>query len=74
MPREGFELDLLRSAALKGMSPAALARGLGLLPLSGVESACVDALAYIAYALPPSSHLPMTYSVIALMSMTAVNA
>jgi len=38
VPREGFELDLLRSAALKGTSPAALARGLGLLPLSGVDA------------------------------------
>ena len=27
VPREGFELDLLRSAALKGTSPAALAAG-----------------------------------------------
>ena len=38
VPREGFALDLLRSAALKGTSPAALARGLGLLPLSGVDA------------------------------------
>ncbi len=38
VPREGFELDVLRSAALKGTSPAALARGLGLLPLSGVDA------------------------------------
>ena len=38
VPREGFELDLLRSAGLKGMSPAALPRGLALLPLSGVDA------------------------------------
>ena len=37
MPREGFELDLLRSAGLKGKSLAALARGLALLPLSGAR-------------------------------------
>jgi UDP-N-acetylglucosamine--N-acetylmuramyl-(pentapeptide) pyrophosphoryl-undecaprenol N-acetylglucosamine transferase len=35
IPREGFALDLLRSAGLKGTSPAAMARGLALLPLSG---------------------------------------
>jgi len=33
IPREGFPLDLLRSAGLKGRSPAAIARGLMLLPL-----------------------------------------
>jgi UDP-N-acetylglucosamine--N-acetylmuramyl-(pentapeptide) pyrophosphoryl-undecaprenol N-acetylglucosamine transferase len=38
VPREGFALDLLRSAGLKGTSPAALARGLGLLPLSGLDA------------------------------------
>jgi UDP-N-acetylglucosamine--N-acetylmuramyl-(pentapeptide) pyrophosphoryl-undecaprenol N-acetylglucosamine transferase len=38
IPREGFQLDLLRSSGLKGMSPAALARGLSLLPLSGVDA------------------------------------
>ena len=38
VPREGFELDLLRSAALKGTSPAARLRGLGLLPLGGVDA------------------------------------
>ena len=38
VPREGFELDLLRSAGLKGKSLAALARGLALLPLSGVDA------------------------------------
>ena len=38
IPREGFQLDLLRSSGLKGMSPAALVRGLSLLPLSGVDA------------------------------------
>jgi UDP-N-acetylglucosamine--N-acetylmuramyl-(pentapeptide) pyrophosphoryl-undecaprenol N-acetylglucosamine transferase len=38
VPREGFELDLLRSAALKATSPAARLRGLGLLPLGGVDA------------------------------------
>jgi UDP-N-acetylglucosamine--N-acetylmuramyl-(pentapeptide) pyrophosphoryl-undecaprenol N-acetylglucosamine transferase len=38
VPREGFELDVLRSAGLKGKSPAALARGLGLLPLSAADA------------------------------------
>ena len=38
VPREGFELDLLRSAGLKGTSIAALVRGLLLLPLSGVDA------------------------------------
>jgi len=38
VPKEGFALDVLRSAGLKGMSPDALARGLGLLPLSGVDA------------------------------------
>jgi UDP-N-acetylglucosamine--N-acetylmuramyl-(pentapeptide) pyrophosphoryl-undecaprenol N-acetylglucosamine transferase len=38
VPREGFELDLLRSAGLKAMSPAAMARGLALLPLGGVDA------------------------------------
>jgi UDP-N-acetylglucosamine--N-acetylmuramyl-(pentapeptide) pyrophosphoryl-undecaprenol N-acetylglucosamine transferase len=38
VPREGFELDLLRSAGLKGMSPAALLRGIALLPLSGLDA------------------------------------
>jgi UDP-N-acetylglucosamine--N-acetylmuramyl-(pentapeptide) pyrophosphoryl-undecaprenol N-acetylglucosamine transferase len=33
VPREGFPLDLLRSAGLKGRSPAAVARGVALLPL-----------------------------------------
>ena len=38
VPREGFALDLLRSAGLKGKSPAALARGLALLPLSAIDA------------------------------------
>ena len=38
IPREGFELDLLRSAGLKGTSPAALVRGLSLLPLSALDA------------------------------------
>jgi len=38
IPREGFQLDLLRSAGLKGMAPAALARGLLLLPVSGLDA------------------------------------
>ena len=38
VPKEGFELDLLRSAGLKGTSITALARGLALLPLSGVDA------------------------------------
>jgi UDP-N-acetylglucosamine--N-acetylmuramyl-(pentapeptide) pyrophosphoryl-undecaprenol N-acetylglucosamine transferase len=38
VPREGFELDTLRSAGLKGKSPATLARGLALLPLSGLDA------------------------------------
>lgn len=38
VPREGFALDTLRSAGLKGMSPAALLRGLGLLPRSAIDA------------------------------------
>ena len=38
IPREGFPLDLLRSAGIKATSPAALARGLALLPLSGIDA------------------------------------
>src|SRR5580765_8338555 len=38
VPREGFALDLLRSAGLKGKSPVALIRGLAVLPLSGVDA------------------------------------
>ena len=38
IPREGFALDLIRSAGLRGASPAALARGLFLLPLGGLDA------------------------------------
>ena len=38
VPREGFELDVLRSAGLKGMSLSSLARGLSLLPLSALDA------------------------------------
>jgi UDP-N-acetylglucosamine--N-acetylmuramyl-(pentapeptide) pyrophosphoryl-undecaprenol N-acetylglucosamine transferase len=38
VPREGFELDVLRSAGLKGMSLPSIARGLSLLPLSGIDA------------------------------------
>ena len=38
VPKEGFQLDVLRSTGLKGTSPVALLRGLSLLPLSGVDA------------------------------------
>ena len=38
VPREGFQLDVLRSAGLKGRSAAAAVRGLGLLPLSFADA------------------------------------
>ena len=38
VPAEGFPLDLLRSAALKGTSPVARARGIALLPLSAIDA------------------------------------
>jgi UDP-N-acetylglucosamine--N-acetylmuramyl-(pentapeptide) pyrophosphoryl-undecaprenol N-acetylglucosamine transferase len=38
VPREGFQLDLLRSAGLKGASAPALARGVALLPLSALDA------------------------------------
>jgi UDP-N-acetylglucosamine--N-acetylmuramyl-(pentapeptide) pyrophosphoryl-undecaprenol N-acetylglucosamine transferase len=38
IPREGFELDLLRSAGLKGTSPMARLRGMLLLPLGGLDA------------------------------------
>jgi UDP-N-acetylglucosamine--N-acetylmuramyl-(pentapeptide) pyrophosphoryl-undecaprenol N-acetylglucosamine transferase len=38
VPREGFALDLIRSAGLKGKSPASLARGLTLLPVSAADA------------------------------------
>ena len=41
IPRERFPLELIRSAGLKGKSPAALLRGVTLLPLSAVDAAGV---------------------------------
>jgi len=41
VPREGFRLELIRSAGLKGKSIGALARGVGLLPLSALDAALV---------------------------------
>ena len=38
IPREGFELELIRSAGLKGKSLASVARGVGLLPMSGLDA------------------------------------
>ncbi len=38
IPREGFELDVLRSAGLKATSLAARVRGFSLLPLSGLDA------------------------------------
>lgn len=38
VPREGFALDTIRSAGLKGKSPAALARGIALLPASALDA------------------------------------
>jgi UDP-N-acetylglucosamine--N-acetylmuramyl-(pentapeptide) pyrophosphoryl-undecaprenol N-acetylglucosamine transferase len=38
VPQEGFELDLIRSAGLKGKSAGAVARGMGLLPLSALDA------------------------------------
>src|SRR5215216_1042434 len=38
IPREGFTLDIIRSAGLKGKSLQSLARGLGLLPLSALDA------------------------------------
>jgi UDP-N-acetylglucosamine--N-acetylmuramyl-(pentapeptide) pyrophosphoryl-undecaprenol N-acetylglucosamine transferase len=38
VPREGFALDVIRSAGLKGKSLASLARGIALLPLSGIDA------------------------------------
>ena len=38
VPREGFALDVIRSGGLKGKSLAARARGVGLLPLSGLDA------------------------------------
>src|SRR5688500_1747663 len=38
IPREGFELELIRSAGLKGKSLLSLVRGLGLLPMSAADA------------------------------------
>jgi UDP-N-acetylglucosamine--N-acetylmuramyl-(pentapeptide) pyrophosphoryl-undecaprenol N-acetylglucosamine transferase len=38
IPREGFELELIRSAGLKGKSLESLARGVSLLPLSAADA------------------------------------
>jgi len=38
IPREGLDLDVIRSAGLKGKSLSALIRGLGLLPLSAWDA------------------------------------
>lgn len=38
VPREGFTLDVIRSAGLKGKSLAAQLRGLALLPLSAIDA------------------------------------
>ncbi|MEZ5286055.1 MAG: undecaprenyldiphospho-muramoylpentapeptide beta-N-acetylglucosaminyltransferase [Vicinamibacterales bacterium] len=38
VPREGFELDVIRSAGLKGLSAAARLKGLALLPLSALDA------------------------------------
>jgi UDP-N-acetylglucosamine--N-acetylmuramyl-(pentapeptide) pyrophosphoryl-undecaprenol N-acetylglucosamine transferase len=41
IPREGFPLDTIRSAGLKGKSLRALARGAALIPLSAIDAAAV---------------------------------
>ena len=38
IPREGFQLDLLRSAGVKGRSTAAIARALALLPVGAADA------------------------------------
>jgi UDP-N-acetylglucosamine--N-acetylmuramyl-(pentapeptide) pyrophosphoryl-undecaprenol N-acetylglucosamine transferase len=38
IPREGFPLEVIRSAGLKGKSLGSLARGVGLLPLSALDA------------------------------------
>jgi UDP-N-acetylglucosamine--N-acetylmuramyl-(pentapeptide) pyrophosphoryl-undecaprenol N-acetylglucosamine transferase len=38
VPREGFALDLIRSAGLKGKSLGSLVRGIGLLPMSAADA------------------------------------
>jgi UDP-N-acetylglucosamine--N-acetylmuramyl-(pentapeptide) pyrophosphoryl-undecaprenol N-acetylglucosamine transferase len=41
VPREGFELDVLRSAGLKGKSLGRRLRGVALLPLSGMDALAI---------------------------------
>jgi UDP-N-acetylglucosamine--N-acetylmuramyl-(pentapeptide) pyrophosphoryl-undecaprenol N-acetylglucosamine transferase len=41
VPREGFALDLVRSAGLKGKSLGRVVRGLALLPLSGLDALAI---------------------------------
>src|SRR5687767_3046430 len=41
VPREGFALDVIRSAGLKGKSLQSIARGFALLPLSALDAAQV---------------------------------
>jgi UDP-N-acetylglucosamine--N-acetylmuramyl-(pentapeptide) pyrophosphoryl-undecaprenol N-acetylglucosamine transferase len=38
VPREGFELEVIRSAGLKGKSLASVARGMSLLPASAIDA------------------------------------
>src|SRR5262245_42829692 len=38
IPREGFALEVIRSAGLKGKSISSLVRGLALLPLSAIDA------------------------------------
>src|SRR4029453_2114439 len=38
VPREGFTLDVIRSAGLKGKSLVSLARGMSLLPASALDA------------------------------------
>ncbi|BCS35657.1 UDP-N-acetylglucosamine--N-acetylmuramyl-(pentapeptide) pyrophosphoryl-undecaprenol N-acetylglucosamine transferase [Luteitalea sp. TBR-22] len=38
VPQEGFDLDVIRSAGLKGKSAGAVARGVGVLPLSALDA------------------------------------
>ena len=44
VPREGFMLETIRSAGLKGKSLASLARGVGLLPMSALDAWRVEYL------------------------------
>jgi UDP-N-acetylglucosamine--N-acetylmuramyl-(pentapeptide) pyrophosphoryl-undecaprenol N-acetylglucosamine transferase len=41
IPREGFALELIRSAGLKGKSVASIARGMSLLPASAIDASQV---------------------------------